>query len=175
MQAIVAFSVMVQGPDTVATKMLGLAEGEAPIFVGFGSMVIADPVANSVIVTCREDEFSLVADLIASSAREPDAPEVVVKVFPLAETNVTRAASGLNAALARPRGNRFKELSITIDADGKRTSATFDPVLVSVPDAVLLAVLDIDDVALELIDEVALLVWVLLGVVSLHSPRPSRR
>ena len=37
------------------------------------------------------------------------------------------------------------------------------------------AVLDIDDVALELIDEVALLVWVLLGVVSLHSPRPSRR
>jgi hypothetical protein len=50
-----------------------------------------------------------------------------------------------------------------------------DPVLVPVPDAVLLAVLDIDDVALELIDEVALLVWVLLGVVSLHSPRPSRR
>ena len=96
------------------------------------TMVIADPVANSVIVTCREDEFPLVADLIASSARQPDAPEVVVKVFPLAETSAARAASGLSAALARPKGNRFQELSITIDADGKRTRATFDPVMVSV-------------------------------------------
>ena len=96
------------------------------------AMVIADPIANSVIVTCRDDEFPLIADLIASSAREPDAPKVVVRVFPLTETSVERAASGLEAALSRPRGDRFRDLSITIDSDGRRTEATFDPGLVSV-------------------------------------------
>ena len=40
------------------------------------TMVIADPTTNSVIVTSREDEFPLVADLIASSARAPEAAEV---------------------------------------------------------------------------------------------------
>lgn len=96
------------------------------------TMVIADPTTNSVIVTSREDEFPLVADLIASSARAPEAAEVVVKVFPLTGTSVERAASGLSAVLTRPRGSRFRDLSVTLDTDGRRVEATFDPTLVSV-------------------------------------------
>lgn len=96
------------------------------------AMVVADPVSNALVVTCREDDFEIVADLIASTARPPEAPEVVVRLYPLQQTSVDRASSGLRTLLARPRGSRFEELSLAIDTDGVRTEATFDPALVTV-------------------------------------------
>lgn len=94
--------------------------------------VVPDPASNALIVACRERDFALIGELVASTARPADAPSVVVRVFRLAETSADRAAEGLRSLLTRPRGDRFTELAVTLDADGRSVTATFDPSRISV-------------------------------------------
>ena len=94
--------------------------------------VVPDPASNALIVACRERDFRLIGELVASTARPADAPAVVVRVYRLVETSADRAADGLRSLLKRPGGSRFTDLSVTLDADGRSTSATFDPAQVMV-------------------------------------------
>jgi len=97
--------------------------------------VVPDVTSNSLIIACRETDFDLLAELIASIARPADAPEVVVRIYRLDEMSAGRAASGLVSLLQSPGKNRYRELSITLDGDGRRVEARFDPTLIrAVPD-----------------------------------------
>ena len=100
--------------------------------LGRRTSVVADATSNSLIVACREDDFALLADLIASVARPADAPEVVVRIYRLAEMSADRAATGLVSLLQAPGRSRYRELSITLDGDGRPIEARFDPALVRV-------------------------------------------
>jgi len=93
--------------------------------------VVPDLTSNSLVIACREDDFSLIADLIASVARPAEAARVVVRVYRLTDMSADRAASGLNALLLRPGKGRFNELAITLDADGRTVQAQFDPTQVT--------------------------------------------
>ena len=92
--------------------------------------VVPDLTSNSLVIACRDGDFSLIADLIASIARPAEAAKVVVRIYRLADMSADRAASGLNTLLLSPGKGRFNELAITLDADGRSVEAQFDPSLV---------------------------------------------
>jgi type II secretion system protein D len=104
--------------------------GGRPGDLGRRTTVVADVTSNSLIIGCRETDFDLLADLIASVARPADAPEVVVRIYRLDEMSATRAASGLVSLLQSPGRNRYRELSVTLDGDGRPVQARFDPTLI---------------------------------------------
>ena len=89
--------------------------------------IVPDVDSNALLIACRESDFPLIAELVASAARPADATEVMVRVFRLEDLSAERIASGLKALLARPGAGRFQELAVTMDSDGRRTTATFDP------------------------------------------------
>ena len=94
--------------------------------------IVPDVDSNALLVACRDSDFSLIADLVASAARPADATEVVVRVFRLEDLSAERIASGLRSLLSRPGAGRFRELAVTMDADGGRSTVTFDPAQVTV-------------------------------------------
>ncbi len=94
--------------------------------------VVPDVASNALIVAARESDMELIGQLVASAARPADAAAVVVRLYPLADVSAARAAAGLRTLLSRPGGARYRELAITLDADGRRTEATFDPARVKV-------------------------------------------
>ncbi|MCP4496015.1 MAG: hypothetical protein GY825_04450 [Phycisphaeraceae bacterium] len=98
--------------------------------LGRRTTIVPDVTSNALIIACRETDFELIAELIGSVARPADAPEVVVRIYRLDEMSASRAASGLVSLLQSPGRNRYRELSVTLDGEGRPVVARFDPTLI---------------------------------------------
>ena len=105
--------------------------GGKPGDLGRRTAVVPDITSNSLVIACRDADFPLIAELIASVARPAEAARVVVRVYRLTSMSADRAASGLNSLLLGPGKGRFNELAVTLDADGRSVQAQFDPTLVT--------------------------------------------
>jgi len=111
--------------------------GGKPGDLGRRVVVLADPQARSLIVAASDSDFDVVGQLIATFAKGALPDRVTIKSYRLANVSAERAARGLRDLLgpANPRDTRRRDLSLTLDADGKPLEASFDPTQVrAVPD-----------------------------------------
>ena len=115
------------GNVVTATLRQLVPAGGKPGDLSRRTAVVPDLTSNSLVIACRDDDFPLIAELIASVARPAEAAKVVVRVYRLTDMSADRAASGLKALLLGPGKGRFNELAVTLDADGRTVQAQFDP------------------------------------------------
>ena len=89
--------------------------------------IIPDEATHSLFIACQRSDLDLISQVVAAAARPAVAEKVVVRVYRFTDASAERAASGLNGLLSNARSPKFRELAITIDADGKTVESTFDP------------------------------------------------
>jgi type II secretion system protein D len=99
--------------------------------------ILSDPGSRALIVAATDQDFEVIGQLVATFARSATPDRLVVKNYRLQNVSADRASRGLRELL-QPSGrdSRLKELSITLDPDGKPLEASFDPAQVrAIPDA----------------------------------------
>jgi type II secretion system protein D len=96
------------------------------------SSIVADRQGQSLLITCRASDFTIISEIIAAAATPRRLDGVTIRAFRLREVSASRIAAGLQALLSRAGSKQYRELAVTIDADGIETTAIFDPRRVAV-------------------------------------------
>lgn len=96
------------------------------------SSIVADPQGQSLVITCRASDFKIISEIIAAAATPRRRDGMTIRVYRLRDISASRLAAGLQGLLSRAGSKQYRELALTLDADGTETTAIFDPRSVAV-------------------------------------------